>query len=130
MRELRPIRTEADYEAALAEVAELFDIDPPIGSPEGDRFEILLALLEVYEQKEYPIPESDPVEILHYAIRDLGRSQAELAEILGSRSRASEILNRRRALTVEMIEKISAAWHIPAGALAKVYPLTGRRKAA
>lgn len=87
---------------------------------------MLLALVEIYEAKRWPIDidESfDPIDVLGYAIEELGHTQAELADILGSRSRASEILSRRRALTVDMIHKVSEAWKIPAGLLVRPYKI-------
>jgi HTH-type transcriptional regulator/antitoxin HigA len=83
-----------------------------------------VALVESYEARRWPVdPDEsfDPVEVLHYAIDELGHSQVELAELLGSRSRASEILSRRRALTVDMIHKIGEAWKIPADLLVRPY---------
>jgi HTH-type transcriptional regulator / antitoxin HigA len=86
----------------------------------GDKLDILATLVEKYEKNHWPIVDtSDPVDLLNYAIEELGHSQAELAELLGSRSRASEILGRRRPLTVEMIHKISQAWKIPADLLVR-----------
>jgi HTH-type transcriptional regulator/antitoxin HigA len=81
---------------------------------------ILSTLVEKYEDTRWPnVDISDPIDLLNYAIEELGHSQAELAELLGSRSRASELLNRRRPLTVEMIHKISEAWKIPADLLVR-----------
>ncbi len=100
MSDLHPIRTEADYDWALSEVERLMDLEPHLGSPSGDRLEILLLLVSNYEDRCYPIPQADPVTVLQFAIQDMGRSQSELAEILGSRSRASEILSRKRPLTL------------------------------
>lgn len=88
--------------------------------------DVLLALVDIYEEKRWPIDPSkdfDPVDALHYAINELGHTQAELAELLGSRSRASEILARRRALTVDMIHKINEEWKIPADLLVRPYKL-------
>jgi HTH-type transcriptional regulator / antitoxin HigA len=85
---------------------------------------VLLALVESYEARRWPIESDqrfDPVDVLHYALDELGHTQTELAELLGSRSRASEILSRRRALTVEMIHKIGEAWKIPADLLVRPY---------
>lgn len=85
---------------------------------------MLLALVEIYEAKRWPIDvdESfDPIDVLNYAIEELGHSQSELAEILHSRSRASEILSRQRPLTVDMIHKISEKWKIPADLLVRPY---------
>lgn len=120
--EIRPIRTEEDHRAALAEIEACWGAAE--GTEAGDRLDVLLALVELYEAKRWPIAideNFDPVDVLSYAIEELGHTQAELAEILGSRSRASEILSRRRALTVEMIHKISEAWKIPAELLVRPY---------
>jgi HTH-type transcriptional regulator / antitoxin HigA len=120
--EIRPIRTDKDHRAALA------DIEACWGAPEGteidDKLDVLLALVDAYEEKRWPLDADesfDPVDVLNHAIEELGHTQAELAELLGSRSRASEILSRRRALTVEMIHKISGAWKIPADLLVRPY---------
>src|ERR1044072_68011 len=122
MMDIHPIRTDEDHRAALAEIDACWGA--PEGTEQGDRLDVLLALVEIYEAKHWPIEidESfDPVDVLHYAIDELGHTQAELAEILGSRSRASEILARRRALTVDMIHKIGEAWRIPADLLVRPY---------
>ncbi len=120
--EIRPIRTDEDHRAALAEVDACWGA--PEGTEEGDRLDMLLALVEIYEARRWRIEiydDFDPIDVLHYAIEELGHTQAELAEVLGSRSRASEILSRRRALTVEMIHKISKSWKIPANLLVRPY---------
>jgi HTH-type transcriptional regulator/antitoxin HigA len=120
--DIRPIRTDKDHRAALAEIEACWGA--PDGTEKADKLDVLLALVEIYEAKRWPIDvdESfDPVDVLHYAVSELGHTQAELAELLGSRSRASEILARRRALTVEMIHSISDAWKIPAELLIRPY---------
>ena len=112
--EIRPIRTDKDHRAALVEIEKLWGV--PSGSPEGDKLDVLVTLVETYEERRWPVRSRrrfDPVDVLHYAIEELGHSQAELADILGSRSRASEVLARRRTLTLEMIQKINASWKIP-----------------
>jgi HTH-type transcriptional regulator / antitoxin HigA len=122
--EIRPIRTDKDHQAVLAEIDACWGA--PEGTEEGDRLDVLLALVEIYEANRWPIDidESfDPIDVLNYAVEELGHTQAELAELLGSRSRASEILSRRRALTVDMIHKISEAWRIPADLLVRPYKL-------
>ena len=122
--DIRPIRTDEDHRAALAEIEACWGA--PEGSEEGDRLEVLVALVELYEAKRWPVETDeifDPINVLHYAVEELGHTQAELAELLGSRSRASEILARRRALTVEMIHKISEAWKIPADLLVRPYKI-------
>ena len=116
--EIRPIRSDEDHAAALREIERLWGAAPD--TEDGDKLDILVTLVERYEDRRWPrADDSDPIDLLHYAIEELGHSQAELAELLGSRSRASELLNRRRPLTVEMIYKISEAWKIPADLLVR-----------
>jgi antitoxin component HigA of HigAB toxin-antitoxin module len=122
--DIRPIRTDKEHRAALAEIDRYWGASQ--GTEEGDKLDVLLALVELYEAKRWPIEMTkrfDPIDVLHYAIEELGHTQAELATLLGSRSRASEVLSRRRALTVEMIHKISEAWKIPADLLVRPYRL-------
>jgi len=116
--DIRPIRNDDDHVAALREIERLWGA--AAGTEDGDKLDILATLVEKYEESYWPIVDtSDPVDLLNYAINELGHSQAELAELLGSRSRASEILSRRRPLTVDMIHKISQAWKIPADLLVR-----------
>jgi HTH-type transcriptional regulator/antitoxin HigA len=122
--DIQPIRTDKDHRAALAQIEACWGA--PEGTEEGDKLDVLLALVDIYEAKRWPIEidESfDPIDVLHYAIAELGHTQAELAELLGSRSRASEILARRRTLTVEMIHTIGEAWKIPAELLVRPYKI-------
>ena len=122
--DIRPIRTDEDHRAALAEIEACWGAAEEI--EEGEKLEVLVALVELYEAKRWPIDTGesfDPVDMLRYAIDELGHTRAELGELLGSRSRASEILSRRRPLTVEMIHKISEAWRIPADLLVRPYKL-------
>ena len=124
--DIHPIRTDEDHRAALAAIEACWGA--PDGSPEGDKLDVLVALVDSYEARRWPIESGvrfDPVDVLHHAIEEFGHSQAELAELLGSRSRASEILARRRALTVDMIYTISEAWKIPADLLVRPYALEG-----
>ena len=123
--EIRPIRNDDDHASALAEIERLWGSE--IGTLDGDRLDVLVTLVEAYEDKRWPIPAADPIDILHYAISDMGHSQAELADLLGSRSRASEILNRKRPLTLAMIQKLREAWHIPADLLIQPYRLADER---
>jgi HTH-type transcriptional regulator/antitoxin HigA len=116
--EIRPIKNEADHAAALAEIGKLWNA--AAGSEDEDKLDILATLVEKYEEARWPtVDASDPIDLLHFAISDLGHTQTELATLLGSRSRASEVLRRHRALTVEMIRTISEAWKIPADLLVK-----------
>jgi len=119
--DIRPIRSDADHKAALAEIERLWGAE--MGTENGDKLDVLLTLVEKYEEARWPIDEPawDPVDVLQYAIDELGHTQAELGHILNSRSRASEILNRDRTLTLEMIRSISDAWKIPASLLIKAY---------
>jgi HTH-type transcriptional regulator/antitoxin HigA len=122
--EIRPIRTDKDHRAALAEIDACWGA--PEGTERGDRLDVLLALVDAYEEKRWPInidENFDPIEVLNHAIEELGHTQAELAELLGSRSRASEILSRRRPLTVDMIHKVSKTWKIPADLLVRPYKI-------
>jgi HTH-type transcriptional regulator / antitoxin HigA len=114
--DIRPIRTREDHVAALREIDALWGA--PEGTDEGDRLDVLLALVESYEARTWPEPpEGDPVSVIRYVMAENDYSQKDLAEVLGSKSRASEILHGRRELTLEHIRKISRAWHVPAGAL-------------
>jgi HTH-type transcriptional regulator / antitoxin HigA len=116
--EIHPIRNDDDLAAAIQEIEKLWGA--AAGTEEGDKLDILATLVEKYEDTRWPnVDVSDPIDLLNHAIEELGHTQAELAELLGSRSRASEVLNRRRPLTVEMIHKISEAWKIPAGLLVR-----------
>jgi len=120
--DIRPIRTDDDHRRALAEIERLWGAAN--GTSEGDTLDILVTLVEGYEERRWPLKRRrrlDPVDVLHYAIDELGHTQAELARILGSRSRASEILSRRRPLTLDMIQKINARWKIPADLLVQPY---------
>jgi HTH-type transcriptional regulator/antitoxin HigA len=120
--DIRPIRTKADHRAALAEIEACWGA--PEGTDEGDKLDVLVTLVESYEARRWPIKSGasfDPIDVLHYAIDELGHTQTELAELLGSRSRGSEILARRRVLTVDMIHKIGEAWKIPADLLVRPY---------
>jgi HTH-type transcriptional regulator/antitoxin HigA len=116
---IRPIRNDRDHKAALAEIERLWHA--PTGTPNGDKLDVLVTLVE---ERRWPLNSRrrfDPVDVLRYAIDELGHTQVELAEIIGSRSRASEILSRRRPLTLEMIQKITANWKIPADLLVRPY---------
>jgi HTH-type transcriptional regulator/antitoxin HigA len=123
MRNIRAIRSEADHKWALNEIEVYFDKNPVLGSEEADRFDVLAALIKEYEERTVAIPDADPIGVLEFAIESMGHTQAELAGIIGSRSRASEILNRKRPLTLQMIRDISAAWHLPVDALVGTYEL-------
>lgn len=122
MMDVRPLRNEQDYDWAIGEVSRYFEVEPAPGTPDGDRFEVLSSLIKAYEDNHFAIAHGDPIDVLHFAIESMGRSQTELAALIG-RNRASEILNRVRPLTLEMIRTISKEWSIPIGALIAHYEL-------
>ena len=116
--DIRPIRNDDDHAAALREIERLWGA--AAGTDDGDKLDVLATLVEKYEDGRFPVADVlDPIDFLNYAIEELGHTQAELAELLGSRSRASEVLNRKRPLTVEMIYRIGEAWKIPADLLVR-----------
>lgn len=121
--DIRAIRTEADYDWALHEIEQYFNDEPAVGTPEADRFDVLAGLLKVYEDSHYPIAAPDPVETIKQWMDIRGLSQGDLAIVLGSKPRASEILNKRRALTLEMAYKLNREWKIPAEVLITPYHL-------
>ena len=119
--DIKPIKTKADYEAALDEVEHLFDSVP--NTPEGDRLEVLTTLIEAYEETHYPIPSPDPIETILYYMESRGLSRSDLESYVGGRARVSEVLNRKRPLTIYMIRKLRAGLGIPAEILIQPYPL-------
>jgi penicillin-binding protein 1A len=125
---LKPIRTEDEHQAALAEIDRLFNTAPD--TPEADRLAVLCILVADYERKTHPLAPPDPVDYLSFTMQAQGRSQADLAKVLGSRSRASEILSRRRHLSAEMIGKLSEAWALPKEPLSAPYRVSGGIKRA
>lgn len=108
---MKPIRTAEDHQAVLDEIASLMGAGP--GSPEADRLEVLGVLVSEYERRSIPDEQPDPVEVLGIVMRGKGLNQAGLADVIGSRARASEVLARKRALSAEMIERVSRAWSVP-----------------
>lgn len=113
--EIRPIKSEEDYNAMLAEVAHLFDAAPDTAA--GDRLEVLTTLLEAYEKKHYTIPSPDPVEALTYWMESRGVTRKDMEPLVGSRARLSEIFNHRRGLTLTMIRNLHNNLGIPVEAL-------------
>ncbi|MDE3176201.1 MAG: XRE family transcriptional regulator [Pseudomonadota bacterium] len=124
MVRIRPIRDEDSYSATLAAIELFFDDQPAPGTPEADDFAVLLDLIAAYEARRWPITASDPIAMIVNTMALTQRGQSDLAELLGSRSRASEILNRKRHLTIKQVYAISQAWNIPADALITPYELT------
>jgi HTH-type transcriptional regulator / antitoxin HigA len=118
--DIRPIRTDEDHRSALQEIERLWGA--PEGTAEGDRLDVLATLVEAYEDRRWPIAELDPVEAIEAAMAHDGRTRTDLAALIGP-SRATEILKRRRSLTLPMIRKIAAAWHVPEAVLVRDYAL-------
>lgn len=119
MYRFRPIRNDDDHALALGRIETLWG--SASGSLEGEELELLATLVEAYERNRWPDAEVDAIDVLRLVMDERGLSSADLSRVLESRSRASEILARKRALTVEMIWKISRAWDIPADLLVKPY---------
>ena len=117
--EIKPIKTETDYQVALEEIDRLFDAAP--NTPEGDRLEVLTTLVEAYEDKHYDIPLPDPIEAIVYHMESRGLTRRDLEPYIGSRARVSEILTRKRFLTMRMIRKLHTGLGIPADILIQPY---------
>jgi len=115
--EIRPLRTAADYDWALAKIEACFRREQAPGTPQADRFAVLAALIAEYERRHWLIDPRDPGAAIRARMEQAGYIQADLARLLGSRSRASEILAGRRGLTMEQVRRLHAAWQIPADAL-------------
>lgn len=124
--DIRPIRNEEEHRAALEEIEALWGAAE--GTPEGDRLDVLATLADAYEDRKWPVDALDPVEAIEAAMAHEGYGRAELAALIGQ-SRATEVLQRKRALTLPMIRKIAAAWHVPEHVLVKDYKLRGDRAA-
>ncbi|WP_027062495.1 helix-turn-helix domain-containing protein [Mesorhizobium loti] len=123
MDNIRPIKTDADYDWAIAEITKYFEDEPEVGSADGDRFDVLATLIEAYEDKHYPIEAPDPVEAIRSHMELFKLPRKALADVLGSSPRATEVLSRRRALTMDMVFKLNKEWHIPAEVLVRPYHL-------
>jgi HTH-type transcriptional regulator/antitoxin HigA len=117
--DIKPISTKAGYNAALKQVEKLWDAQP--GTPDGDAVEILVTLIQAYEAKHFPIDDPDPVEAIKFMMEQKGLDRAALEPAIGPRGRVSEVLNRKRALTLPMIRALSSLLDIPLGILAREY---------
>jgi HTH-type transcriptional regulator/antitoxin HigA len=124
---IRPLRSEKDYDAALAEVERYFVKPPKRGTPEADRFDLLALVIEDYERKLWPIDPPNPVDAIRYRMETGGYTQSDLGRLLGSRQRASDVLGRKRGLTMQMAWKLHRAWGIPAEALIRPRKSSRRR---
>ena len=121
MEPIKPIRSEADHRDALATMEQLWHARP--GSPEHDQLEVLATLVDDWEANNVSFAPPDPVEAIRFWMGQNGHAQGDLAAVLGSPSRASEILHRRRALTLDMIRKLNAEWGLPVELLTPGYTL-------
>jgi HTH-type transcriptional regulator/antitoxin HigA len=117
--EIKLIKTEKDYEKALKRLEVIFDALP--GTKEGDEAEILSILIEKYEDVHYPMEAPDPIEAIKFRMEQMGYKQKDLADIIGYKGRVSEILNRKRKLSLDMIRKLHHKLNIPLESLVQVY---------
>ena len=118
---LRPIRTEEDHRAALEEIERLWGAEP--GSPDEDFLDVLTTLVEAYEAHHHPISPPDPIEAVRYFMESRGISRQDLEEFIGGRGRVTEVLNRKRSLTLGMIRRLNFHLGIPADVLIQSYPV-------
>lgn len=114
---IRPIHTEDDYKAALRELSAYFDNEPEVGTEDGDRFEILATLVEVYEAKHFPIETPDPIEAIRFRMEQAGLTVKDLIPYIGRANRVYEVLNGKRSLTLDMIRNLHRNLGIPAESL-------------
>ena len=114
---IHPVRTKADYKAALKEISALMESDPDLGTPRGDRLDILATLVQAYEAKHVPISAPDPVEAIKFRMEQSGLSVKDLEPIIGKSNRVYEVLNRKRPLTLAMIRRLHQQLGIPADIL-------------
>lgn len=119
--DIHPIRTVADYRFALEEAERLWAAEA--GTPDGDRVEVLATLIEAYEARQYPILAPDPIAAVMFMMEQKGLTRRDLEPAIGSRGRVSEILNRRRPLTLPMVRALSALLHIPTDVLVQPYEI-------
>ncbi len=124
--DVRPLRNEADYDWALKEIETYFEHEPEPGTPEADRFDLLALVIGDYEARNWPIEPPEAPDALALVMRERGLRQKDLAAVLGSRARASEVMNRRRHLTLEHAWRLHTQWGIPAEVLVKPYALQRR----
>jgi len=110
---IKPIHNEADYKAALAAVSPLFDNEPEPGSAAGDFLEVMILLIEKYEQEHYPIEAPDPIEAIKFRMEQMGLTAKDLVPAIGRPNRVYEVLNNKRALTLPMIRNLHDMFNIP-----------------
>jgi HTH-type transcriptional regulator/antitoxin HigA len=110
---IHPIRDDKDYERALARVDELMEINPELNTQQSDELEVLVLLIEKYEEKHWRISEPDPIEAIKFRMEQMGLTQKDLIPYIGSKSKVSEVLNRKVGLSLQMIKRLYAGLHIP-----------------
>jgi HTH-type transcriptional regulator/antitoxin HigA len=110
--DIRPIKTEQDYTTAISRIEKLWGSNKD--SPQGDELDLLITLVEAYEMKHYPIAPPDPIDAIKFRMEQMGMTKADMVKYLGSQSRVSEILNRKRSLTLGMIKSLYKGLKIPA----------------
>lgn len=115
--DIKPIRTEADYKAALKEVAALMESDPALGTPDGDRLDVLVTLVQAFEARHYAINLPDPIEAIKFRMEQQGLKPKDLEPMIGRSNRVYEILNRKRPLTMSMVRKLHTGLGISAECL-------------
>lgn len=115
--DIHPIRTGADYDAALKVVSALVDADPAPGTPEGDQLDILSILIERYEAEHFPLNAPSPIEAIKFRMEQAGLSVPDMQPYIGNANRVYEVLNGKRALSLTMIRRLHAGLHIPAEVL-------------
>lgn len=120
--DIRPIRTEDDYRQALAEAAGV--MNAAAGTRDGDRLDVLATLIEAYEASRYPVDAPDPISAILFMMEQKGLTRRDLEPAIGGRGRVSEVLNRKRALTLPMIRALSDLLQLPADVLVREYPLS------
>lgn len=116
---ITPIKNEQDYRKALARMEDIFDAKR--GTREGDELEVLSILVDTYENKHFPIGMPDPIEAIKYRMEQMGMKQKDLSEAMGFKSRVSEVLNRKRKLTLDMIRRLNEVLRIPTEVLVQKY---------
>ncbi|MFC0710732.1 helix-turn-helix domain-containing protein [Azorhizophilus paspali] len=117
--DIRPIRTDQDYRAALKEVSALFDHELEPGTPEGDRFDVMVTLIEAYESKHFPIDLPNPIDAIKFRMEQSGLTAKDLEPAIGRTNRVYEVLNGKRALTLPMVWRLHSMFGIPAESLIK-----------
>ena len=125
--EIHPVNTEEDYENALANIEKLWG--SKIGTRNGEKLDVLTTLVEKYEEENYPLAPPDPIDAIIFRMEQRGMSRANLGDLIGSRSRATEVLNKERRLTLGMIRVLHKALQIPAESLIQDYSLKNRKSA-